>query len=174
MNEIEEARRLIAEERERQTGFLDIGNLGLTELPTELFDLTQLKSLVVGDSYFRPDTGWHTSMNKHLPNAIRSLPTAIADLRHLKDLSLSGNPVESLDLLEGLGTLTSLDCSGTRVTDLWPLRSLLALELLSCSRTSVADLGPLQELRGLRWLECRATSVSDLGVLRRLSALAGC
>ncbi len=28
------ARRLIAEEREKKTGFLDLGNLGLTEVPS--------------------------------------------------------------------------------------------------------------------------------------------
>ena len=56
MNGLDDARRLIAEERERKTGFLDIGNLGLTELPDELFELTHLRSLVVGTLYVWPET----------------------------------------------------------------------------------------------------------------------
>jgi internalin A len=33
------ARARIAEEKEKRTGFLDLGRLGLTELPEELFEL---------------------------------------------------------------------------------------------------------------------------------------
>ena len=42
-NGMEIARRLIAEERDEQTGFLDLGDLELTELPEELFELTELR-----------------------------------------------------------------------------------------------------------------------------------
>ena len=45
---IETARRLIADEHEQKTGFLDLGNLRLTEVPVELFDLSHLHSLNLG------------------------------------------------------------------------------------------------------------------------------
>jgi hypothetical protein len=48
MNGIETARRLAAVERERKTGSLDLGNLGLTQIPSEVFELTDLFSLNLG------------------------------------------------------------------------------------------------------------------------------
>ena len=39
------ARVRIAEEKEKRTGFLDLGRLGLTELPEELFELEYLWGL---------------------------------------------------------------------------------------------------------------------------------
>ncbi len=48
MNGIETARRLIAAEREQKTGILDLGNLKLTEVPSEVLALTHLCSLNLG------------------------------------------------------------------------------------------------------------------------------
>src|SRR5271157_1512834 len=42
------ARVRIAEEKEKRTGFLDLGRLGLTELPEELFELEYLWGLNLG------------------------------------------------------------------------------------------------------------------------------
>jgi hypothetical protein len=48
MNGIETARRSIAEERDKKTGFLDLGNLKLFEVPAEVFELTHLRLLNLG------------------------------------------------------------------------------------------------------------------------------
>jgi len=42
---VDTARRLIAEEREKKTGVLDLGNLRLNEIPVELFEFTRLETL---------------------------------------------------------------------------------------------------------------------------------
>jgi internalin A len=42
------ARERIAKEAEGKTGFLDLGMLGLTELPEELFQLKHLRRLNLG------------------------------------------------------------------------------------------------------------------------------
>ncbi|MBM3223105.1 MAG: hypothetical protein FJZ47_04785 [Candidatus Tectomicrobia bacterium] len=44
MDGIETARRRITEEQEKPTGFLDLGNLQLTEVSEEVFALTHLLS----------------------------------------------------------------------------------------------------------------------------------
>jgi hypothetical protein len=56
------ARELIANEARRKTGSLDLGDLGLTELPAELWELTHLRRLNLGGRFpskfvkwFRPD-----------------------------------------------------------------------------------------------------------------------
>jgi hypothetical protein len=55
---IEEARRLIAENQQAQDPFLDLGNLGLTELPEELWELAHLKRLNLGVGYKNKDGNW--------------------------------------------------------------------------------------------------------------------
>lgn len=140
MNGSDEARRLIAQERERQTGFLDIGNLGLTELPPELFELTRLRSLVIGRLRFQPGTGWLDSANHRPSNAVQSLPLAIANLQSLDSVWLAGNPVSDLGPLEGLSNLQSLDCGSTRVSDFGLLRGLSSLQFLACWGAQVSDL----------------------------------
>ena len=46
------ARARIAREAEEKTGFLDLGMLGLNELPDELFALTHLRRLNLGEWFF--------------------------------------------------------------------------------------------------------------------------
>ena len=58
---IEEARRLIAENQRTQDPFLDLGNLGLTELPEELWELTHLKRLNLGTDYRENNGEWKPS-----------------------------------------------------------------------------------------------------------------
>ena len=55
---IEEARCLIAENQRTQDPFLDLGNLGLTELPEELWELAHLKRLNLGVRYQKEDGKW--------------------------------------------------------------------------------------------------------------------
>ena len=55
------ARQRIAEEAEQRTGFLDLGGLGLTTLPAELFGLTHLRVLNLGSDIQREDGTGHMS-----------------------------------------------------------------------------------------------------------------
>ena len=48
----------IAEEAERRTGFLDLSQLGLTDLPVELFALTHLRRLHLGWRLTQREGGW--------------------------------------------------------------------------------------------------------------------
>ena len=64
------ARQRIAEEAEARTGFLDLGGLGLTELPPELFRLRHLRALNLGAGTIRKDgtyqahSGYRTSITQ--------------------------------------------------------------------------------------------------------------
>jgi internalin A len=63
---LEIARRLIAEEVVKKTGFLDLGKLGLTELPDELFALAHLRTLNLGSWFY--DAEWETKRQSiHFP-----------------------------------------------------------------------------------------------------------
>ncbi len=50
--------RIVAEKSAR-TGFLDLGRLGLTEMPAELFELEHLSGLNLGVGWDDKDGHWH-------------------------------------------------------------------------------------------------------------------
>jgi hypothetical protein len=132
---IEEARRRIAEERERKLGALDLSDLGLTDLPPELFDLKHLKSLVLGSF-----GAWLGLDETRSANVIEAIPERFSDLASLESLALTGNPVNDLAPLAHLAALQSLDCSGTQVSDLAPVADQTRLRSLSASRCHLSDL----------------------------------
>ncbi len=158
------ARRLIAEEREKKTGFLDLGNLRLTEAPAELFELTHLRSLNLGAGYIdeRGESRRSANGKDEARNALVTLPEGIDTLDNLMALSLADNPVSDLGPLRDLPALQSLDCSGTAVSDLGPLRGLPALQSLDYSGTAVSDLTSLIELESLTKLTASRCRLSDL------------
>jgi internalin A len=72
------ARERIAQEAVAKTGFLDLGRLGLTELPDELFQLKHLRKLNLGFGYFDENRCWEESpsarnrVNNGLPKLFRT------------------------------------------------------------------------------------------------------
>src|SRR5580658_4504747 len=165
------ARRLIAEEAAAQTGFLDLGRLGLTELPEELFALKHLRRLNLGAFYRQEDGDFAQAESRGPPNEIQSELGRLVELPVLQSLACRGTRVSDLGPLSGLTALQSLDCWGTRVNDLGPLSGLTALQSLACGGTQVRDLGPLSGLTALQSLACWGTRVRDLGPLSGLTAL---
>ena len=107
-NGMEIARRLIAEEREKQTGFLDLGRLGLTELPEELFELTELRGLNLSYIYEDGHGRWKETVNRLNHNSLTEIPAGLSTLRQLKVLILMSNSISDL---RGLTTPRTLDFS---------------------------------------------------------------
>ena len=184
------ARRRIADEAERRTGFLDLGMLGLTELPAGLLGLRHLRQLNLGDeiilddgTWFRSPYGLRNAVDLHQVTALPNLEVLsirwtnatdlepVARLRHLRRLDCFGTQISDLKPLSGLTNLQSFDCSFTRVADLETLSALPALQSLSCHNTPVADLQPLASAIGLRFLSCYVTEVAELRPLASLAAL---
>lgn len=113
------AQRLIAEEREKKTGFLDLGNLGLTEIPVELFELTHLHGLNLGIHYVDEQGEYHKSSNgdENSANELQTLPSTVANLVHLTTLSLMDNLISDLSPLIGCKSLERLRASGCRLNN---------------------------------------------------------
>ena len=162
---IAEAGRRIAEEAVRRTGRLDLRNLGLRDLPEELFRLTHLRALDLGS---KPP--WD---HGHAPNAVDARRDRLRALADLEEVGLAWSDLGSLDFAAGLGRLARLDVSRTQVADLAPLASLTALQSLDCSHTQVADLTPLAGLTALQSLGFSFTKVANLTPLASLTALQG-
>jgi internalin A len=169
------ARERIAKEAEEKTGFLDLGNLGLTELPGELFRLGHLRRLNLGNGYRDEDGEWRNYSTKTgEKNSVQNDLCRLGELNGLQSLSLRNNVLSDLAWIEDLGNLIEIDCSFTQVRDLSPLAGLSHLQTVECSGTRVTDLSPLAGLSDLQTLDCTGTEVSNftpvstLGNLQRL------
>jgi internalin A len=187
------ARERIAEEASARTGFLDLGRLGLDELPAELFALEHLRTLNLGSEMHLGFRRVVQSLSSIAPNQIdtqiarlRMLPALaglsvcgtslrtladIAELLDLKYLDCSRTQVEDISSLTGLSALQSLYCWRTQVSELSPLAKASALKVLHCGGTQVSDLSPLAESRALQSLYCWGTQISDLSPIAGAGAL---
>ena len=165
------ARQRIAEEAERRTGFLDLSQLGLTELPAELFTLRHLRCLKLGWRLTVKDGVLVTAGWNNPPNRLGENLGALAALPHLEALSVCQTDCASLDFLALLDRLKWLDCSNTQVSSLGPLAKLTDLQFLDCKSTKISELGPLAKLTALQSIRCRSTQFSDLSLLATLTGL---
>ncbi len=161
----------IAEEKEQGTGFLDLGQLGLTALPDELFDLDHLTGLNLGAYYWDEDERLQRAFSDIEPNQITGDLGRLTHFDELSSLSVSSIPIADLHPISKLQTLQALYCSGTQVHDLKPLENLQTLQTLHCSDTQVHDLKPLENLQTLKVLDCNSTQVHDLKPLENLQTL---
>ena len=167
---LSEAERRIEEARRLQAEWLDLGDLGLSTLPTGLEALARLRFLSLGKmkvteaGEFEWDYGRRASKLKDL--------ALLASLRRLERLDLSFTNVTDLRSLARLKRLESLDLMGTLgVTDLSPLAGLQGLRSLRLSLTGVRDLSSLVGLQGPLSLDLSLTLVKDLSPLARLQGL---
>jgi internalin A len=165
------ARARIAAEHENRTGFLDLGKLGLTELPEELFALENLWGLNLGAGWPAEHDRWQRTDSALPENRVVAQLARLTQFPLLRFLSVVEVEFGDLSPLAGLTELRSLDCSSTQVSDLRPLAGLTGLQSLHCSRSQVSDLRPLAGLTALQSLDCSRSQVSDLRPLAGLTGL---
>jgi internalin A len=159
-------------EAEKKTGILNLGGLGLVEPPEELFQLTHLHGLSLGNSDFdHKEEIRYRSKDSVGANHFSDLWNRLRELPLLSKLHLSATDCHDLVPLSGLTSLQSLYCGSTQVSDLGPLSGLTSLQSLYCGYTQVSDLGPLSGLTSLQLLNCGSTQVTDLGPLSGLTSL---
>src|SRR4051794_1792710 len=106
------ARSRIAEEKGKQTGFLDLGRLGLTELPEELFELEYLWGLNLGHMWRDDQDKSHEAESNLAPNRLAQELIHLQRFPRLRLLSVVQIDISELGPLSGLSALQSLDCSG--------------------------------------------------------------
>ena len=162
---------LIEKEKREKTGFLDLGNCGLSEVPEEVRELVWLNRLVLGNVYLNQLNQWVNCENGNGQNTISRLPDWISKLSNLQALFLNDTNVVDLSPIKKLKKLQILDCYNTSVADLSPLTGLIQLQRLYCSRTSLVDLLPLAGLVGMQEFNCSHTKVADLSPLTYLVEL---
>lgn len=168
-----EAKRRIEEARRTGAESLDLGDLGLRELPASLRDLPYLRALYLGRAYPTETGELKWDWGRETSELIDLSP--LAEFLELRSLNLACTGVTDLSPLSGLASLQSLDLGSTGVTDLSPLSGLAGLQRLSLFSTGVKDLLPLSGLQGLQSLILQGcegvTDLSPLESLPRLQSL---
>ena len=178
-----EAVRAMRDAAARRATELDLAENGLTSLPPEIAQLTNLASLDLSDNQLTslpPEIGQLKSLTRLSlwSNQLTTLPPEIAQLKNLTELGLSNNQLTSLPPeIARLTNLETLDLSGNELTSLPPeigqLRNLTKLGL-SCNQLTplppeIARLTNLEtlDLRGNQ-LTCLPPEIGQLTNLREL------
>lgn len=163
------ALRRIAAERETRAGFLDLGNLGLTEWPEGLETLTHLTRLNLGIGWLDERLGFRFA-EPGLDASQNVLPAVGAPWRHLPQLQVlslagergPGSPWGDLRGFEHLIRLRVLNLSFTDVDDLTPLAGLTQLVVLDVSYTFIACLAVLRGHTALRYLDAAHARITNV------------
>lgn len=182
MQRLELALARIREARTTGADILDLGDLPLDELPTELASLPALRVLSLGKARPRRDAGgtvrweWDESRPRQ-PFRDLSVLRSLTDLVAL-DLSSCGR-IDNADVIATLPHLTWLSLSGCRQPDfLQTMTGLVSLDLPRCSGLQTAEVfRSLTRLAVLNLVKStRLTSIDDLRDLAALTRLnlAGC
>jgi small GTP-binding protein len=160
-----EVKRRIRKCGETQSNRLDLSDCALTEIPVEVFSLTQLTELKLGswlgDPQFR--------------NKIKTIPLAINQLQDLEVLILSGNSSIVLpDVLEELKNLTSLYLRNVNLAELpqvvTRLKNLAVLDLRRNRLRNLPD--QLPRLSNLSLLNLSENPLTSLpGIVTQLETL---
>jgi hypothetical protein len=98
------ARARIAEEKEKRTGFLDLGKLGLTEWPEGLWELGHLTGLNLGSEWVDEEGERHEADGNA---GINRFTSAAADWKRLPNLRLLSMRDLWWDFLDPLAGLAS-------------------------------------------------------------------
>ena len=112
------ARERIAQNKNSKGTYLDLGNCGLTAIPSELRELVWLECLsFAGEWWAWTGKGWERreSQNAAAPNEWLVDLATVAGLNRLRELVAARTAITDLTPLAGLTALQTLDVSATDV-----------------------------------------------------------
>ncbi|HMS69676.1 MAG TPA: leucine-rich repeat domain-containing protein [Saprospiraceae bacterium] len=167
-------KRIIALEKSKKTGMLNLGNCGLTSWPTEVFEMTWLKVLIMNDDVEWNETSakfvWNFIEGKSLnPNALMEIPKEIAKLSELEAFSIGGvfdKPygIFGFDAAEFPNRIKVLDLSFCMLEGIENLSKLTALESLELDHNNLSqiDLTGLTSLKNLNISHNLISSLIDI------------
>ncbi|MBE7385243.1 MAG: leucine-rich repeat domain-containing protein [Leptolyngbya sp. SIO1E4] len=145
---------------------LDLSGQGLTELPPEIGKLTQLETLILG----RVEK-WEVVDSKVQPllttNALTTLPTELSNLKNLKHLDLSGNPLGKIPQSAfQLVSLTSVWCVSTNLASIPAcIGQLSNLTTLSLDSNQISEIPAcIGQLSNLTELYLDSNQISEIPV----------
>ncbi|MFA8434537.1 MAG: leucine-rich repeat domain-containing protein [Marinifilaceae bacterium] len=168
------ALQLIEQEKRKRTGKLDLGNCGLSTIPEELFDLTNLQTLNLSNNQIKDV--WclkkltcliklDLSFNHIKYFSIRGM------LTNLQSLNLRGNTLDLISFSEEHTNLQFLDLSYNELNNTILLMKLTNLQSLNLRDNECQDIKHLGNLTSLQSLDLGDNQIKDISTLGKLSCL---
>ena len=142
----------IYEAKKSNASKLDLSNLKLTEIPSDLSKLSQLTNLNLRENQLTEIKG-------------------LEKLVKLTELDLSYNKLTEIKGLEKLTQLAQLGLPENQLTAIKGLDNLTQLTDLNLSRNQLTEIKGLEKLTRLTWLEIYSNQITDITSLENLTQL---
>jgi len=164
----------INEESIKKTGILILNNCGLIDWPDELFRLTHLKTLILGNYYNKINYSTnYFEIDKYLipvknsNNSLRYISPKINKLNNLTHLCLERNNISIIRNLDGLNKLISLELGGNSIDKIENLNNLSSLELLFLYSNNIKKIEGLESLKNIKKIFLGGNSIQKLEGLNK-------
>lgn len=95
----------------------------------------------------------------------------LVKMTYLKELNLSGTPINNILDLRNLNNLEVLNISNTSISDISPLQYLINIKSIDFSNTNISDISTISYNSALEEIKMNNTPVSDIFPLARLTEL---
>ena len=168
------ALKLIEKEKQEKKCSLDLGNCGLTCIPVEVFELTWLEELSLGEYIWIPEKGsYRSSQNNQSPNRIKNIhsPELFSSLGNLHTLNLNKNEITELSFLKYLNKLKHLNLSENKISDIYFLNELTNICELDLSSNDIHGIFYLKNLKKLVALSLKQNPIFNFIMLEELENL---
>ncbi|MBL0110677.1 MAG: leucine-rich repeat domain-containing protein [Saprospiraceae bacterium] len=169
---------LIGEEKYYKTGNLHLNNCGLSEIPAEVFQMSRLTILNLGNYH----NDFNSSNNNFVhsgdislkikaQNSINKIDSRVKELQNLKHLSLERNSISGIENLEYNTNLVTLELGGNKITKISGLNKLIHLRTLFLYSNIIEKIEGIEELKNLEFLYLGGNKIQKLEGLNNLTKL---
>jgi internalin A len=156
---------------------LDLSNLNLTEIPSEINELIHLNTIILKFNKITEIKNLDALVNLSSLNLLSNQITEIKNLDalvNLSSLNLLSNQITEIKNLDALVNLSSLDLRANKITEIKNLDALVNLSSLRLSANKITEIKNLDALVNLSSLDLHSdqiTEIKNLDALVNLSSL---
>ena len=164
----------IAENKKSKSRSLDLSELELTQIPTEIRDFHWLESLLLSSNQISKIEGLENLVNlnelslyKNQISKIEGLETLV----QLKALYIFANQISKIERLETLIQLEILFLSSNQISKIEGLEKLIQLGVLVLSINQISKIEGLEKLKELQVFQLSNNQISKIEGLEKLNKL---
>ncbi|MBA3673339.1 MAG: leucine-rich repeat domain-containing protein [Chitinophagaceae bacterium] len=140
-----------------------IGENVLFDLPREIQNLKNLKTLIIGGNWKSKKRSDLRAKKWHIENI-----SVLAKLLNLRILNASNNEITSVSQIQKLENLTSIYLNNNNISSIPDLSNLKSLKEIFLSNNKIKEVSFLKNLKQIRSIDLHSNDIRDLSPLRDL------